>query len=235
MNNPEVFASLKLNIETIPTADAQSPAIPMNVFNQDAENLYYWALDDKDQLMARGLTESWLEVLMARVQASRHAQGMWFKERHAKQDAEREWKEKSPTGYQLRDQLLDEFDFAFYQHPSLLSRLDEAKKGNSHSDMIQDLTDLALLGKDNIPLLEATNFDLLLLDQAIVLSDELARILAIANGEKAEDGSAKILRDKAYTYLKEAVDEIRRVGKFVFRTNPERLVGYQIQYYKDHR
>lgn len=235
MNNPEVFETLKANIEATPNDQIQSPNMPMDAYNQEAENLYYWALADKEALMARGLDEQWINDLMPRVQASRHAQGMWFRERHAKQDAEREWKQKSPAGYQLRNQLLDEFEFAFYQNPSLMARLQDAKKGSTHSDMIQDLTDLALLGKNNAALLEVTNFDLHLLDQAIVLSDELARILAIANGEKAEDGAAKIMRDKAYTYLKEAVDQVRRVGRFVFRNNPERLVGYQVQYYKEHR
>jgi hypothetical protein len=83
--------------------------------------------------------------------------------------------------------------------------------------------------------LEGTNFDSPLLDTAIQQSDELAKILAIANGEKAEDSQAKLTRDKAYTFLKELVDEVRRVGKFVFRDNPERIEGYEISYYKKHR
>ncbi|MCX6580051.1 MAG: hypothetical protein NT166_07690 [Candidatus Aminicenantes bacterium] len=36
----------------------------------------------------------------------------------------------------------------------------------------------------------------------------------------------KRIRDQAYTYLKEAVDEIRRTGQYVFRRNKERYIGY---------
>ncbi|MDB4335132.1 hypothetical protein OAA06_02100 [bacterium] len=67
------------------------------------------------------------------------------------------------------------------------------------------------------------------------MANEMSEILAITNGEKAEDGAAKQLRDKAYTYLKEIVDEVRRVGKFVFWNNPERVVGYRNEYYAKHR
>ena len=68
--------------------------------------------------------------------------------------------------------------------------------------MIQDLSDLSVLGKANQPL------------------------LAAMNGERAENNSAKTIRDKAYTLLKKAVDEIREAGKYVFWKNPDRLKGY---------
>ncbi|TAJ11287.1 hypothetical protein DMA11_17365 [Marinilabiliaceae bacterium JC017] len=233
MNNKEAFDALKPNI--VEEKKVLIPGIPVDVFNQEAENLHYWALDDKDRLIGRGLTEEMILCLLPRTKACRHAQGLWFKERHAKQEAQLEWSEKAPGGYELRDGLIDEFEFAFHQYPALLARVDEAKKGNGHADMIQDLTDLALLGKDNVPLLTATNCDVTILDTALNLSDELARILAIANGEKAEDSSAKLLRDKAYTYLKEAVDEVRRVGRFVFKNEKARLVGYQHNYSNSHR
>lgn len=33
----------------------------------------------------------------------------------------------------------------------------------------------------------------------------------------------KIIRDKAYTFLKEAYDEVRACGKYVFADDPDRL------------
>ena len=98
--------------------------------------------------------------------------------------------------------------------------------------MIQDLANLASVGKANIKLLQATNFDVTLLDKAEELSDTPPEILAAANGDKAEDSVTKKIRDQAYTYLKIRVDEVRRYGKFVFRNNKERLVGY-LQHYRN--
>ncbi len=47
-----------------------------------------------------------------------------------------------------------------------------------------------------------------------------------------ENSVAKSLRDKAFTHLKEAVDEIRAAGKYVFKNDPERFKGYMSQYFR---
>ena len=100
--------------------------------------------------------------------------------------------------------------------------------------MIQDLANAAALGKANLALLEKTNCDLTLLDKAEALSDSLPGILAAANGDKADSSAVKKIRDQAYTYLKIRVDEVRRYGKFVFRDNKDRQVGY-LQHYRNKR
>jgi hypothetical protein len=69
-------------------------------------------------------------------------------------------------------------------------------------------------------------FDLTQLDRAATRADELADLLAEANGDKADPNESKIIRDKAYTYMKTLVDEIREAGKYVFRNNKNRLKGY---------
>lgn len=40
------------------------------------------------------------------------------------------------------------------------------------------------------------------------------------------------MRDKAFIYLKNAINQIRVCGKFVCRPNPERLKGYISEYIK---
>ena len=112
--------------------------------------------------------------------------------------------------------------------------MNKIKEGSGDDDMIQDLANLAVLGKANSPLLEATNFDLNLLDKAEKLSDTLPGILAAANGDKASNSAVKNIRDQAYSYLKIRVDEVRRYGKFVFRDNKDRRVGYLHHYKNKH-
>jgi len=81
------------------------------------------------------------------------------------------------------------------------------------------------LGRENPEPLTAIGFDLTQLDRAATLADELADLLAEANGDKADPNESKIIRDKAYTYMKALVDEIREAGKYVFRNNKNRLKG----------
>ncbi len=59
-------------------------------------------------------------------------------------------------------------------------------------------------------------FDLSKLDLAATKAEEMGNLLGLANGDKADQNQSKLLRDKAYTYLKELVDEIRDAGKYLF-------------------
>lgn len=48
--------------------------------------------------------------------------------------------------------------------------------------------------------------------------------------ERKEDSSPKITRDKAYTYLKQVVDEIYEAGKYLFWKDDAKRKGYYSQY-----
>ena len=58
----------------------------------------------------------------------------------------------------------------------------------------------------------------------------MAALLAAATGERIDTSESKRIRDQAYTHLKEAVDEIRAYGQYVFRHIDERLKGYRSNY-----
>jgi hypothetical protein len=230
MSNATDYQALLPEIQAIPDNEIIQPIIPVDIFNQEAENLYHWATTDKDKLMARGLNENNIMELLPGTGACRHAQVNWFQERFGKKGAEKEWEIKGPQAYDLRDKLIGEFDFAFDEDPSLLKRVSAIREGTGDADMFQDLANLSGFGKANTELLEATNFDMSLLDTAAELSDTLPGILAIANGEKADDSEVKKIRDQAYTYLLRRVNKVRHNGKFVFKDNKLRRVGYYKHY-----
>lgn len=111
-----------------------------------------------------------------------------------------------------------------------MSKVQGIELGTSNADLVQDLSDLAALGQANLPLLTAINFDETKLDQAAKEASSLSVLLAKANGERKEDSSPKITRDKAYTYLKQAVDEIYEAGKYLFWKDEARRKGYYSRY-----
>jgi len=188
----------------------------------------------------RGLTKVGLDwnlvlSLPPRSGACRESQSIWIKERNTRQEAEQEWKDQAPAAFGLRDQLIHDFRFAFRKFDGLLARVEEIAQGDTNSDMVQDLNDLAVLGKSNTDLLAAINFDLTLLDLAADLSDRMGDLLGATNGERKKDSEAMLIRDKAFTYLKQAVDEIRECGKFAFWHTPDRLKGYNSDYWKQQK
>ncbi len=94
------------------------------------------------------------------------------------------------------------------------------------------MNDLAELGRANLDLLAVVNFDPLLLNLAANLADQMGDLLGATNGERKKDSEAMIIRDQAYPYLKQAMDEIRNCGKYVFWRNADRLKGYSSDYWK---
>lgn len=226
----EQFDAKKPEIEAV--TNPLTPNIPVDVALQESEDLWVWCMADKTKLTAAGLNWSLVEDLPARTGACRYIQSQWQKDYKSLEEAQKEWKLKSPEAYAMRDELLHHFFYAYYNSPDLYAKTQKIAEGNSHADMVQDLSDLAALGKAYPQPLQAISLDLFVLNQAEALSDEMAALLAKVNGNKLEDNKLRILRDKAYTFMKTAVDEIRRCGQYVFWRDEMRSKGYISQFLK---
>jgi len=232
MSNQNDYQAQLESIRTIADEDVMYPNMPVDTYLQEAENLYQWVKDDKEAFESIGFDWTIVEEIPVRAGALREAESIWAKELNSRQEAEQRWNDESPDAYDLRDQLLHTFRYAYRKNPELLTNVSEIAEGASHSDMIQDLNDLAVLGKANTAELEAINFDFTLLDKAASTADQMAEVLAMANGDRAKDSEYKEVRDKAYTHLKEVVDEVKECGKYLFWRDEDRLQGYTSAYYK---
>jgi len=218
-------------LESLPQEDVKAPTTPIDTTLQEAENLHVWAQDDKMALESKGLDwEKYVVALPIRIGACRYAQSVWMKERYSQEEAAKAWKEESPKAYTFRNDLLADLRFAFRKRTDLLARVRTITGGEGDADMIQDLMDISVLGKANLDTLNKIKYDLRNFDIAEQKSDYLAELLARANGAALDNSKAKEIRDRAYTHLKEAVDEVRDTGKYAFRKNPERFKGYISRY-----
>lgn len=221
--------NLMNDLMAIPAEEVKKPSMPVSVYIQEASDLAKWAQQDKEKLTFHGLDWSNVESIPQRAIACRDAQSIWAREFKAMEQAEKEWLQKSPEAFKMRDKLLADFRFAFRKEPSLLAKVTIIAEGASREDMIQDLNDISFLGKSNTGLLEAIKFDLTKLDLAAETAIEMSKLLSDARGENG--GSQQLeVRDRAYTYLKIAVDEIKAYGKYVFAEKRDRLDGYLSDY-----
>ena len=233
MANIDDYNATIETIRAIPDDKTLEPAMPVDTYLQESENLAKWSLMDAEALATISITLAMLNKLPVRAGALREAQSIWVKDHNSQQDAQREWAEAAPEAFAMRDELLHTFRYAYRNDAAILARVAEIAEGDSNADMIQDLNDLSLLGKSNTAPLEAINFSLEKLEAAATASDELANILALANGDKSLQNETKVIRDKAYTHLKELVDEIRNAGKYLFWKNEKRYKGYVSQWWSD--
>lgn len=228
----EQFELKRAEIEALSNDETIIPNMPVAVAVQEAEDLVVWCQLDKEALTKAGLDWQLAIDLPLRIGACRYAQSLWQKEYKSIEDAQKEWQLKSPEAYELRDEILHYFFHAYRKMPDLLSKVQKIAQGSSHADMVQDLSDLAVLGKAHPEPLKAISFDLTLLTKADQTSEAMANLLAQANGTRFNDNKLKIIRDKAFTYMKQAVDEIRRHGQFIFWKQPERYKGYTSRFVK---
>jgi len=231
MSNLEDFNEKLKDIQSIPDDEISAPRnMPVDNYQQEAEVLHHWCQQDQKILCANGLDWNIVEEIPVRCGALREAQSIWITTRFSKAETEKEWKDKSPKAYDLRNELIHALRFAYRNYPDLLGRVDEISDGGGHADMIQDLNDLSVLGKNNSEQLEAINLDLSILEQAAQTSDEMANLLGATTVERAECNAAVKLRNQSYTYLKQSVDEVRNFGQYVFWKDEDRYWGYGSDY-----
>lgn len=235
MSSTSDYNELLSSIQSINPEQVLTPTMPVDVYVQEVENLYHWCTDDQAALIGAGLDWNLAAGLPARAGACREAQSLWIKERNVRKQAEQDWKDQSPAAFDLRNQLIHTFRYAFRKDQGLLDRVDEIAQGDTNSDMVQDLNDLSVLGKAHPDLLSPIRDVGLLLDNAADTADRMGDLLGATNGERQMDSEAMIIRDKAFTFLKLAVDEVRECGKFVFWRNPDRAAGYASDYWQRKR
>ena len=235
MSNTQDYAEAQGDAQKLTAEDILTPRIPIGIYLQEAENLSQTALADIKKLIAAGLSEKVIANIQLYAGACREEQSIWNREYNARQVAEQQWAEQMPLGYNLREKLAHAFSYAFRADESLLKKVRAFRVGRGHADMIQDLSDIAVLGRANLPLLNAIHFDTNELNTAADLSSSLAGLFAQANGERLSDNNAKQMRDRMYTLLKQAVDEVYSCGRYLFWNDEKRLKMYRSAYEHSHR
>ncbi|MCP4137108.1 MAG: hypothetical protein GY754_39430 [bacterium] len=214
-------------LKSIPRDRVKAPrAIPVGVYVQEAENLYHWCLKDKEILLSKGLNEVLIEDLPKRYMILLKAEGEWAISRKIREGDQERRDEELPAAFKLKNKLQSDFRFAYRNIPELMKTLRHNGK-STNSGVIQELNDLSVLGKDNPEPLKKIGFDMEQLEKAAETSSVLGLLLAETSIKQTY---LKDIRDRAYTYLKEAVDEIRNTGKYAFQEDKKRQTGYISQY-----
>jgi hypothetical protein len=236
MNSKVEFEKKRDVITAIADDQIKTPRhIPVDEYCQEADNLFKWCRKDEAALTGSGLSWDIVTDIPVRVGALREAESLWNLQRFNWKEAAKVWAEQSHRGYDLRDELLHDFRYAYRDDAKLLSKVNYIALGDTHADMIQDLNDLAVFGKEYSGPLDAINFDMSRLDRAAEMSEKMSELLSDATADKLSCNEAKKIRDQAYTHLKEALDQVYACGQYVFWRNEARLAGYRSQYLRRRR
>jgi hypothetical protein len=215
-------------IKKIPDDQIKTPNdIPVGIYIQEAFDLKEWCQADKEELTAKGLDWKIVEDLPIRCGALREAESKWNQAKLSRAKAENIWKSETSGGYDLRNELVHHFRYAFRDDSSLILTVKDIAKRNTHSGMIQGLRDLYELGIKNRDLLKKIGFDFTILGQAANKAEELGAKYESSSWDREDYCESGKIRNQAFTYLKKAVDLIRKYGRYVFWRNAARLKGYR--------
>ncbi|WP_461631381.1 hypothetical protein [Labilibaculum euxinus] len=208
-----------------------SPTIPVDITIGEAGILHQNAIEDKAELLAKGVSEDSINELPLRAKFLQERQSIWTAVYQSALTSNKEWEAKINEASQLHRELKFDFKFAYRNHPDILKKLQNILRGRGHMNLIQDMSDYYAFAKQYPEPLAAILFDTTKIDRSKQLSHELHELMNRVNGVKnSKKRPEKQLRDRAYTYLKQLVDEIRAYGKYAFWDDKEKQKRYSSEY-----
>jgi hypothetical protein len=215
----------------IPEDQIVSPTIPVDITIGEAGELHQSATEDAPKLLAKGLSEGLIQQLIPRAKFLQDKQSAWTAVYQSALTSTQQWEEKIDEGRLLQRELKYDFQFAYRNHPDILKKLKNILEGNGNMDLIQDLSDYPAFAKQYPEPLTAIFFDTTKSERAKQVSLALVDLMNKVDGVKnSKNRPEKLMRDRAYTYLKQLVDEIRAYGKYAFWNDEEKQKRYSSEY-----
>jgi hypothetical protein len=235
MTDSQYFESARPFLETISADKVIALSIPVDNLAFEAEHLYCAATKDQTKLTNVGLDWTYVENLPMLAGAARFTDAEYFNVRGAPQDGETDRDAAITKAMQLRETCLDYYAFAYRKNPAVLAQVREIADGTDKADHVADFDRMVSIGRQNPEELQKARFDMGLIDQCAETATRLAGIFGQSKADAADDNGTADMRNRAYTALKEAVDEVRQCGKFVFGKKPKRLREYTSDYLRKQR
>ncbi|WP_372641399.1 hypothetical protein [Ancylomarina sp.] len=213
-----------------------SPIIPVDITIGESGTLNRYATEDEEVLLAKGLKEGLIQQLIPSAKFLQDKQSAWIAVYQSALSSTQQWEAKIDEARLLQRELKHDFQFAYRNHPDILKKLKNIVDGNGNMDLIQDMSDYSAFAKQYPEPLAAIFFDTTKADRAKHISLDLTDLINTVDGVKnSKNRPEKLMRDRAYTYLKQLVDEIRAYGKYAFWNDEEKQKRYSSEYLRKGR
>ena len=216
----------------IPEEKTKTPNMARDDVIGEAEELNIVGLEDEEALVKASCPREYIKTLDERIGAYSHASSVWENSEFSKSDARKQWLEIEGHAYDIKEELLHDLLHALRNNPDQLKYLKKITAGHGRRDLVMDFKDAAVIGRNNIDALQAIHFAPKRLDDAEKMHEKLSNLLAESSMSPSELEELKKAAYQAYTYLQEAVAEIRVNGQHVFWKDPERLDLYKSDHYQ---
>jgi hypothetical protein len=215
MNSDLVQQKIRF-LRSDPDIRSGKPDMPVAVAVQEAFNLYEFCRDDRERLVKAGLDGLYVDDLLVRATALIELQTVWMEESRTSNEYRDKWKEEFSKASALRKELLHIYHFVFKQDRIILESLRKICRGRRIDEFIQSMSSLAQLGTVHREILEKSGASFRLVEKTREMGEKLTGIYSRAKSNDEEGKEGPVVRNRAFYHLREAVEQIRRTGRFVF-------------------
>ena len=220
------------SFSAVPAEKMKTPNMARDDVIGESEELKIVSLEDEEVLVKASCPRKYIKTLDERIGAYSHASSVWENSEFAKSEARKQWLEEEKSAYDLKGDFLHDLGHALRNKPDQLQYLKKITAGHGKRDLVMDFKDGAVLARNNIESLEEISFDLNRIDKAEAFHEKLSNLLSESTMSPEELEELKTAAYQTYTYLQEAVAEIRINGQHVFWKDPERLYLYKSDHYQ---
>ena len=195
-------------------SEVRSPDQPIDIYFQETEDLltHVTANGLQSVLVDEGLDEAAITEVAVALAAARMAQTEWTLLNDREKPVDQ--KELEARGYALRTMVIKKARFTLRKDKSAQSTISNIVDGEGLADLVQDLDDLAkLLGDQADAFNRNRNFDSA--KAKAELTETAQAIRSGLSGFRMNPAQTKAveLRNRAWTYLDDLVDDLREAGR----------------------
>jgi hypothetical protein len=233
MDDTNLYETRLPELMAIPEKKVQAPSIPVDILVQEGVQLAAYAVENWEQLSVRKISRELLDDIPSRCELCRIAEAKWLTVKNKKENLEKQWAVEVPLIKKLLADILHNMRYAFRNHPEVLDTLHNTIDSKRLGAVIQNLKFVYELGTQNRALYEESGFDMAEIEKAGQKATELSALLADKRVQAKGGKQLLTVRNRAATFLKTAVNDIRAAGQNVFWHDEVNLSRYTSEYIRN--
>lgn len=219
-------------VQNMADEEAIKPNIPIGVFLQEAYSMFWFAQDDREKLFGAKLDPALYYELPRRIQHLRRCEAVWWKARYGLTPIEAEYRRVKELGLKTRTELLRHFSHLARHDMDFDKIVENIEQGEGDLEDMFDLRSLNKLCNQYKDKLLEIRVEPQLLEDVAFCTENIFNLYTQRELDDIYEQRKQLTRNKAYTYLLVAVEEVRRCAYHVFWYDKEHLRGYLSEYFR---
>lgn len=216
-------------VKEIPQKLVIEPNMPVGVFLLEAFNIHFFAQNDREKLLEKGLNWELMEELPRRMEYLRQCDAVWWRARFGDTENEHELRRVKEMADSLQEELMQALDRLAHGDESIRKVVQYVKNESDYNNRLWVIAEVCVREWET---LKDIGCKPSWLEDIKYCKEKYMYLVKLIELEKIEAAGTQRARNKAYTFLLVALEEIRRCAEHAFHHDKKHLKGYQSDYFR---